>query len=217
VCGLMGLSETVVVDYGLGNLRSVAQALSKAGGIPALVSDPDLVASAQRIVLPGVGAYPVAAESLKASGLWEALGDAARRGVPILGICLGMQLLFERGSEFNWTDGLSLIPGDVLPLLGAGEISRLRATHIGWRDLGFSPAGGAHPLFRGISPEDSFYFVHSYSAHAGQQGNSLATVLYGDGREILAAAARENVMGVQFHPEKSGPPGLKVLENFLEF
>jgi imidazole glycerol-phosphate synthase subunit HisH len=213
----MGLSETVVVDYGLGNLKSVAQALSKAGGSPVLASDPRLVASAQRIILPGVGAYPVAAQSLKALGLSGALVDAAQRGVPILGICLGMQLLFERGSEFNWTEGLSLIPGDVLPILDTAESSKLRATHIGWRDLDFSPLGALHPLFQGISPEDSFYFVHSYSAHAGKQVNSLATVLYGDGREILAAAAQENVMGVQFHPEKSGPSGLKVLENFLEF
>ena len=207
-------SKTVVVDYGLGNLRSVAGAISEVGGQAEVTADLDVIEHAGRIILPGVGAFPVAAEHLEASGIATALVAAAGKGVPILGICLGMQLLFERGNEFGWSDGLGLIHGDVLPVFDGDETKELRGTHIGWRSLSFPPSTHAHPLFKGIAGDAYFYFVHSYSAINVREDNILATVPYG-AKNLIAAASENSVMGVQFHPEKSGPSGLRVLENFI--
>jgi glutamine amidotransferase len=207
--------KVVIVDYGLGNLRSVAAAVTEVGGIPEVTSDLHSIRAAERIILPGVGAFGVAAGRLETSGIGSAVLTAASGGAPVLGICLGMQLLFDRGNEFGWSSGLSLIQGDVLPILGQNSDEKLRGTHIGWRAPSFSPSRQNHPLWAGISPEDSFYFVHSFSAENVDVSNVLATVAYGL-KELVVAVAQGNVVGVQFHPEKSGMPGLRILKNFMQ-
>ena len=211
----MMLPKVVIVDYGLGNLRSVAAAIAEIGGVPEVTSDLDSIRRAERIVLPGVGAFGVAARRLEISGIGSAILAAASQEVPVLGICLGMQLLFDRGNEFGWSSGLGLIRGDVLPILNQDSNEKLRGTHIGWRALSVNPSQQNHPLCGGISREDSFYFVHSFSATSVNNSNVIATVTYGQ-KELIVAAASSNVSGVQFHPEKSGIPGLRILKNFIQ-
>jgi glutamine amidotransferase len=211
----MSPSKTVIIDYGLGNLRSVAAAITEVGGTPEITTDPDTVHRAERIILPGVGAFGVAAKYLETSGLGNALVAAAGQGAPVLGICLGMQLLFDRGNEFGWSRGLGLIQGDVLPILGSDKVEGLRGTHIGWRQLKIRSSPENHPLFKGIAASDSFYFVHSFSAQSLQDNAVLASVSYG-ANDLVVIASNGNVIGVQFHPEKSGIPGLRVLKNFIQ-
>lgn len=211
----MARNNTVIVDYGLGNLRSVSAATAEIGGKPEVTSDLDTIRRAERIILPGVGAFPLAAQYLETSGIGSAITTAAGRGVPILGICLGMQLLFDRGNEFGWSNGLGLIRGDVLPVLRTDEGEGLRGTHIGWRSLGFPPSEGRAPLFTGLKADDSYYFVHSFSANPSDDRNVLATVSYGT-KDLVVSAGEANVMGVQFHPEKSGSAGLRLLRNFID-
>lgn len=211
----MARPKTVIVDYGLGNLRSVAAAITEVGGTPEVTAEPDSILRAERIVLPGVGAFGAATKYLENSGMRTALLSAAKRGVPLLGICLGMQLLFDRGNEFGWSTGLELIRGEVLPVLGDRNSHELRDTHIGWRTLKLNTSHHDDPLLAGISPKDSFYFVHSFSAQSVNTTNVLATVSYGS-KDIIVAAKNHNVAGVQFHPEKSGVSGLKVLMNFVQ-
>ena len=211
----MSASNTVIVDYGLGNLRSVAAAIAEVGGRPEITADPEVIHRAERIVLPGVGAFGVAARQLETSGIGPAIVSTVARGVPILGICLGMQLLFTRGSEFGWSSGLGLMQGDVLPILDHDEPGGIRDTHIGWRSISILSTQRNHPLFRDMRERATFYFVHSYSAHDVDDRNVLATVSYGR-KDLVAAVGGSNVMGTQFHPEKSGADGLRVLRNFLQ-
>ena len=202
-----------VIDYGLGNLLSVAQGLVAVGASPLVAAEPQSIAQARKIILPGVGAFPVAMKYLSDSGLDVAVIDAANRGVPVLGICLGMQLLFERSSEFGDTPGLGLIGGGVVPILSNPEPGRLRSTHIGWRAVTWNP-GGNTALANSFDGEDAYYFVHSFAAEPSQERDLWASVLYG-GKKIAAVVGSENVWGTQFHPEKSGEAGLKVLEKFV--
>jgi glutamine amidotransferase len=210
----MSTPNITIVDYGLGNLMSVSQAITRVGGNPILTSDPDVVAAAERIILPGVGAFAVAMGFLEDLALDRALADANSRGTPLLGICLGMQLLFTESLEFGHTAGLGFIDGTVRPVVGQGaEDSGVRSTHIGWRALEVAEVGLIHPLLAGTRPDDSVYFVHSYSGHSTHPSHTLATVDYA-GATVAAVVGTENVLGVQFHPEKSGPAGLRILENF---
>ncbi len=198
-----------VVDYGVGNLFSLQRSLQAVGTKAAVTSRPEEIAAADRIVLPGVGAFGDAAEKLRAAGLDQVLLDEAGKGKYILGICLGMQLLFDRSFEFGEHAGLGLIPGDVVPMepvLPAGY----KVPHIGWNALHFTRP---HPLFRYVKEGQCVYFVHSYYADRCA-GSVIATAEYGP--ELTAAVARDNVMGCQFHPEKSGPVGLAILRAFCE-
>jgi len=210
------LSKVTVVDYGLGNLKSVSQALKALGAEPQVTSDPDIVDRAERVILPGVGAFRVAMEALRSRGLFDAVLATAKKGTPILGICLGMQLLFDSSDEFGHTDGLGLIPGKVSPIVSPEERSpAVRSTHIGWRTLDITPAGRSIRDFAGLRPDTSYYFVHSYGANPLHESDFYASVLYG-GQKVCAVAGKENVQGVQFHPEKSAKAGLRVLESFLD-
>jgi glutamine amidotransferase len=210
----MSTPNITIVDYGLGNLMSVSQAVTQVGGNPILTSDPEVVAAAERIILPGVGAFAVAMGFLEELGLDQALTDANSRGTPLLGICLGMQLLFSESLEFGQTAGLGFIDGTVRPVVGsAADGLGVRSTHIGWRSLDVAEAGIGHPLLVGTESNDSVYFVHSYSGHSTNPSNTLATVDYA-GAAIAAVVGAGNVLGVQFHPEKSGPAGLRILGNF---
>lgn len=199
-----------VVDYGVGNLFSLASSLSAVGADAFVTGEADAIRSADKILLPGVGAFADAVKKLRESGLFSLLREEAREGKPLLGICLGMQLLFEKSYEFGEHEGLALIPGTVRPI--AEQIpAGLKIPHIGWNALHFT--GARHPLFRYIKDGDSVYFVHSYAAV--DCGDAvIATAEYGV--PLTAAVAKGSVLGCQFHPEKSGNVGLSILRAFCE-
>lgn len=210
----MPVPNITIVDYGLGNLMSVSQAVAHVGAHPIVTSDPEVVAAAERVILPGVGAFAVAMGFLEGLALDQALTEAHSRGTPLLGICLGMQLLFSESLEFGHTAGLGFIDGTVRPVVGDGpEGVAVRSTHIGWRKLDVADAAVDHPLLAGSESDDAVYFVHSYSGHSTNPSHTLATVDYA-GAAIAAVVGANNVLGVQFHPEKSGPAGLRILGNF---
>lgn len=194
-----------IVDYGVGNLFSLHSSLRALGFDAENVTSAQKLRDASHIILPGVGAFGDAAIKLCEAGLRDPLIEEAKRGKPILGICLGMQLLLSKSFEFGEHDGLGLIPGSVRPIaetIPAG----LKIPHIGWNDLRFTE----HPIFSDIRQGDSVYFVHSY--HATDCTNVIATTDYG--ATLTAAVGKDNVVGCQFHPEKSGPVGLKILKSF---
>ena len=200
-----------IVDYGVGNLFSLKSSFAAIGADAVVTGEAEVLRRADRILLPGVGAFGDAASKLRTSGLDRVVIEEANAGKPLLGICLGMQLLFERSLEYGVHAGLSLIPGEVRPIaevLPAG----LKIPHIGWNALRFT--GKASPLFRYIKEGDCVYFVHSYHA-AGCADSVIATAEYG--AELTAAVQRENVFGCQFHPEKSGRVGLDILRAFCEW
>ena len=198
-----------IVDYGVGNLFSLSSSLSFIGAQSVISSDPCVLSACERIILPGVGAFGDAIKKLRESGLDRVVCEAAEKGTPILGICLGMQLLFERGYEYGEHEGLGLLRGSVVPMAGVIP-ENLRIPHIGWNGLHIV---GDHPLFRYISEGEEVYFVHSYYA-TGCEDSLLATAEYG--APLTAAVARGNVMGCQFHPEKSGEVGMRILRAFAE-
>jgi glutamine amidotransferase len=199
-----------IVDYGVGNLFSLKSSLQKIGAEAVVTADEETLQRAERIILPGVGAFGDAADKLRAAGLDKLLVREAEAGKPLLGICLGMQLLFEKGLEYGSHRGLGLIPGEVTamaPRVPAGY----KIPQMGWNALSF--AKPVHPIFSTV-PDGSFvYFVHSYSAVCPEE-YVIAETDYGV--PITAAAARRNVVGCQFHPEKSGPVGLRILKAFCE-
>ncbi len=205
-----------VVDCGAGNLASVRRALARAAAARGVVSDivvtndPAEVRRAARVVLPGQGAFAACAAALRAvPGLADALNESAGRGVPFLGICVGMQLMAQTGREHGQTPGLGWIEGEVAAMPAPG----LRLPHMGWNSLTFTP--DAHPLLRGVRPGDHAYFVHSYALHAANPADVLATTEYGG--EVVAMVARGARAGTQFHVEKSQDLGLIILGNFLEW
>jgi len=204
---------TVIIDYGVGNLFSLKSSLSYIG-VEALVSgDPDVIRQADRLVLPGVGAFRDAREKLRVRDLDQVVVDEAKSGKPLLGICLGMQMLFDRSFEYGETGGLGLIGGEVrsiAPIIPKGY----KIPHIGWNALRFSDAGKNSKVFKYISEGDHVYFVHSFAA-MDCLANTSATAEYGV--PLIAAVERGNVYGMQFHPEKSGEVGLKILKAFCEF
>ena len=199
---------TVILDYGVGNLFSLRCSLAYIGEPSEITSDPNKVLTADRIILPGVGAFKDAMEKLIASGLAEPLKAAAAKGTPILGICLGMQLLFEKSFEYGEHQGLGFLKGEVAPIPVTGGI---KIPHMGWNALCFKK--DKHPLFRYLAEGDYVYFVHSYAA-VNCDDSVIAMTEYGT--PVTAAVAKNNVMGCQFHPEKSGEVGLKILKSFCE-
>ena len=208
------MPEVALIDYGSGNLRSAEKALTRAaeGTDAAIVvtADPERVLTAARVVLPGVGAFADCMAGVSSiPGMVEALTAAVReRGAPFLGICVGMQLLADVGREFGDTKGLGWIGGEVVRL--APGDPKLKVPHMGWNALHFTRA---HPVFAGIAEGEHFYFVHSYEFRTRSKSDRVAETEYGGA--VTAAIARGNVVGVQFHPEKSQAAGLKLLANFL--
>ncbi len=200
-----------IIDYGVGNLFSLCSSLQSIGAEAVVTPDPDTIRKADRVILPGVGAFADAAEKLRATGLDQVLMEEAAHGKPVMGICLGMQMLFEESHEYGIHKGLGLIPGRVIPM--AGYIPEgLKIPHIGWNPL-ILKGETKHPLLRYVDEGDCVYFVHSYFATDCTE-SVIATAEYG--RELTAAVARGNVMGCQFHPEKSGKVGLSILKAFCE-
>jgi glutamine amidotransferase len=198
---------TTIIDYGIGNLRSLQKAFEAAGVEVERTGDPAALARAERLVLPGVGAFGACASELKERDLAAPVLDAARRGVPLMGVCVGMQLLFDVSEERGTHAGLGLLPGRVVRFQEGEE--RLKVPHMGWNRLDVQRE---HPLLDGLDEGAFVYFVHSYHAEADQPDDVLASASYG--RAFPAVVGRGTVMGAQFHPEKSGPAGLRLLRNF---
>lgn len=198
-----------IIDYGVGNLFSLASSFSAIGIEAVVTADTAVIRAADRLILPGVGAFEDAARKLRESGMADLVKEEAARGKPIMGICLGMQMLFERSFEYGEHEGLGLIKGAVRPI--ADVIPKgLKIPHIGWNSLHFIRS---HPLFKYLKEGDFVYFVHSFYA-ADCDDAVIATSEYG--APLTAAVADGNVMGCQFHPEKSGSVGLNILRAFLE-
>jgi imidazole glycerol-phosphate synthase subunit HisH len=210
--------KTVLIDYGSGNLRSAAKAFERAAqesGVATAItvsSDAADVRGADRIVLPGVGAFADCRQGLAAlPGMEEALDAAVRRrGRPFLGICVGMQLMAERGREFTVTEGLGWLAGEVVAI--TPDDPDLKVPHMGWNELELR---GAHPVLAGLAEGTHVYFVHSYGIGGADPGHVLATAEYGG--KLTAMVARDNLVGTQFHPEKSQAAGLAMIANFLRW
>jgi glutamine amidotransferase len=199
-----------VVDYGAGNLRSVAKALVRSGLEPEVTGDPAAVQRADAVVLPGAGAFASAVRSLREKGLDTAVREGIEAGRPYLGLCLGLQLLFEESDEHGHNEGLGLLPGQVSRFPECdGQGRPLRVPHIGWNRVRFA---GSHPLLDGLPPEDCYYFVHSYRALPAREEDTVGRVDYGG--SFAAAVARGNAFAVQFHPEKSQSAGKRLLDAF---
>lgn len=200
-------NRVAIIDHGLSNLNSIVRALEECGGDVSVTQDPADLAAAERIILPGVGSFPAAMANLAANGMDVALKDElARRPVPVLGICLGMQLMADTSEEGGATRGLGLIPGSVVRLVSTGEE---RIPHMGWNAI--EPVGH-QPLFEGIPVGTDFYFVHSYHLRCPAE-NVVANTPFCGG--FASAASAGSVMAVQFHPEKSQKQGFRLLTNFL--
>ena len=197
------MSTVALVDYGMGNRRSVEKALEHVGATVARTADPEEIRAADAVVVPGVGAFPEAMRRLNAAGLDEVIRERAERGTPVLGICLGMQLLFERSVEHEGAQGLGLLPGEVTALEAP------KVPHIGWNRVAMRRASG---LTRGLGDATAFYHVHSFVCRASEE-DVVGEGEYGE--RFASIVERENVAGVQFHPEKSSRDGLHLLANFL--
>jgi imidazole glycerol-phosphate synthase subunit HisH len=201
------VTTLAVVDYGMGNRRSVEKALEHVGARAVITRDPARLEQADALVIPGVGAFPQGMRNLSELGLDQRIRAAAAAGTPVLGICLGMQLLFERSQEHELTDGLGLLAGEVRPLQGRG----LRIPHIGWNDVRLEQPS---PLTAGLPGGScAFYHVHSLAARPEDPADVIATTEYGE--RFATIVGHGNVFGVQFHPEKSSRDGLALLSNFV--
>lgn len=207
---------TAIIDYESGNLHSAEKAFQRMateiGGTEVVITDdPDVVAKADHLVLPGDGAFPSCAAALRASGCFDAMVEAVEfKGRPFLGICVGMQLMARKGHEYEQTDGLGWIDGEIVKI--DPEDKALKVPHMGWNDLVIEQA---HPVLDGLKTGDHAYFVHSYQMHMDDLMQRVAHVDYGN--DITAIVARDNRIGLQFHPEKSAEAGLRMIANFLRW
>lgn len=199
-------ADTVIIDYGMGNLRSVEKAVAAVGGRPIVSDDPAVILKGERLILPGVGAFGDAMNNLRQGKLIDAIGEAVESGKPLLGLCLGLQLLFSESEEFGRHEGLNLIPGRVVRFSGQG----LRVPHVGWNQVeNLKP----DPLLKDIPEGSYFYFVHSYCVQPESPDDILSLTDYGG--KFCSIACRGKVWGAQFHPEKSQDTGKQLLRNFL--
>ena len=199
-----------IIDYGMGNLFSLSSSLKSLGYEVEITADPDRLRAADKLFLPGVGAFRDAQERLFSTGLADVIRELAAEGKPLMGICLGMQLLFDKSYEYGEYEGLGLIPGTVVPMEGS-IAPELKIPQIGWNALHFT--GLEHPAFVDTKEGEFFYFVHSYYA-TDCAPYVVATTEYS--KELTAAVAKDNVCGCQFHPEKSGEVGLRLLDAFCK-
>jgi len=212
------IPEVVVIDYGVGNLHSVQRALEHCGAKVLLTSDPERILAANRVILPGVGAFENAMQVLKNLDLVTAIRELPKREIPLLGICLGMQLLLDESEEFGVTSGLGLIPGRVVPVPSYTKLGvPQKIPHIGWSALMPSEevSGWQNTLLQDVKSSEAVYFIHSYMASPNTHVHRIAECMYGE-HKIAAVIGFEKVMGCQFHPEKSGEVGLKILKRFLQ-
>ncbi len=209
-------NSVTILDYGIGNILSVSRGFQAIGAKVILASDIEGIYDAERLILPGVGAFAKGIEQLKKNNFDEAIIDVANHGKPLLGICLGMQFLMDSSEEFGNTDGLGLIPGKVIPIPpqdAAGE--SLIVPHIGWNSLETSfNKSWDNTLLANTPLKSNVYFVHSFFSKPNDNNHLLAHCIYG-GNDLSAVISKDNVMGCQFHPEKSGEIGLNILKTFL--
>lgn len=203
----MSNNEIVMIDYGAGNIRSVQKAFEHIGANITLTAEPEPILRAKKLVLPGVGAFGSGINALRRRQLDEAIIDAANSGVPLLGICLGMQFLFDQSDEMGTHRGLGLIPGQVTRFDLAEK--NLKVPHMGWNQIEFQRS---HPLLNGVPYGSHAYFVHSYYCVASAESDVLAQTQFG--HSFASCVARDNIFGIQFHPEKSQRVGLQILNNF---
>lgn len=203
---------TSIIDYGVGNLFSLQSSLQSLGEEVLVTNDIDVLEKSSRLILPGVGAFADAAEKLRKTGLDSVIKEMAKQGKPLLGICLGMQMLFEKSYEYGEYEGLGLIAGSVRPIADWID-PNLKIPHIGWNSLSFPKDKPISPIFRYIHEGDFVYFVHSYAGTDCEESLIAATEY---SAPLTAAVQSGNVYGTQFHPEKSGEVGLKILKAFCE-
>ena len=197
-----------IIDYDAGNIKSVEKAIQFLGGQVVVTRDPEVILGASHVILPGVGAFGDAMEKLHNYGLVPVIGEVVKRKIPFLGICLGLQLLFEKSEESPGVQGLGILKGEIKRI---PEENELKIPHIGWNSLKYPKKGR---LYEGISEESHVYFVHSYFLKAQDPEIVVATTEYGT--QIHASVEKDNVFACQFHPEKSSSVGLKILENFIK-
>jgi len=202
------MSDIAIIDYGMGNLRSVQKAVEKVGSTAVITSDPDVIEAAGKVILPGVGAFRDAIAALNSQQLVPTIHAAIESGRPFLGICLGLQLLFEKSFEYGEYEGLGVIPGSVRHFEVPDD---LKVPHMGWNQLQHTQP--ENRLLKDVSTDDWFYFVHSYYVAPTDSSWTAAECEYGD--RFTAMVARDNVFATQFHPEKSQAAGLKILSNFV--
>jgi glutamine amidotransferase len=198
-----------IIDYGMGNLASVNNALAQLGYQARLCNRPPKLDECERLILPGVGSFRPAMQALNSGGWVEFIHGYVQEGKPLLGICLGMQLLFDRGEEHGPSNGLGLIPGEVISLK---KVPPLKVPHVGWNSL---VKFIDHPLLNGVRSNVDLYFVHSYHCLPKERVDVVAECVHGE--PFVAMVARKNVVGMQFHPEKSQPSGLRILNNFAQW
>ncbi len=198
--------EITIVDYGMGNLRSVQKAFEHCGARAVVTSKPYEVAAAEKLVLPGVGAFGAAVRELKSRGLFNPIKDKIAARIPYLGLCLGMQLLFEKSQESKHEHGFGIVPGSVKLFKG-----NLKVPHMGWNTL--EPASKNCPLLKGVKNEDYFYFVHSFYVEPKGREWVAASTPYG--KKFCSMIWKDNVYATQFHPEKSQSAGMRIIQNFV--
>lgn len=209
------MTELLIVNYDAGNIRSVERAVSVCGATAVLSSDPEAILNAELLILPGVGAFGKCISSLREKRLDEPILEYVKSGKPILGICVGMQMLLDGSHEFGFHEGLGLISGEVrkVPDKGVDGYSH-RVPHVTWEGLELKKQAWDGTVLDGIEPGSDCYFIHSYAAYPDNENDVLATCYY-NGVELCAAVRKENLYGLQFHPEKSGHIGLQVISNFI--
>lgn len=209
------MSQVTIIDYGAGNLLNVQRAFEHCGAEVAIATTPEQITAADRLVFPGVGAFPEAMQQLQSQNLVAAIQEAAAEK-PFLGICLGMQMMLDASEEFATTRGLQLLPG-LVKKLPAQSLSgdAMTIPHMGWAPIQPGESGWVGSLLQSVPADNAFYFVHSYFSDLAEASDQLASFDFG-GHGITAAVQRDNLMGCQFHPEKSGELGLKIVKTFLQ-
>ena len=210
----MNSEKVCIIDSGIGNIFSLCNAIEYIGGIPEVLTIPEKILNYDKLIIPGVGAFPMVMGALKERNLIGAIKQYVNYGRPVLGICVGMQILFDSSEEFGFHKGLGLIRGNITKLTSKKPGIDIKTPHVGWAALKFRTHIKNNYLFQDVSDNDTVYFVHSYSANPSNITNILAEANYED-LAIAASVQSENIFGCQFHPEKSGKVGLKILSNFL--
>jgi glutamine amidotransferase len=205
------MEMVAVVDYGMGNLRSVYNAIDLLGFEATIINSPEKLSNFDRVILPGVGSYGVCVQNLNSSGFSQAIKEFVDTGKPLMGICLGMQVLSDKGLEGGEFLGLGLVEGEVVRLELTDQ--NLKIPHVGWNAVNFTDPG--HPLAKGLKQDSTFYFTHSYYFNTIKDKNIFGVTSYG--KDFVSAIIRENVFATQFHPEKSQDSGLTLLKNFLSW